>query len=210
MKKFISCLLALVLALSVTACGGSTETPPEKEPEVHTQAPENQEQETESKGIEVDEGLLDVDITLPASIFSEEDMTAFDPDAYAAEQGFKKAVLNDDGSVTVTMSKKGHKKLMEEMHEEYAAQFDSMVGAEDTPYITDIEYNDDFSKVTYYVSKAEYENAFDFSPFFIGFAGMMYQAFDGSELHVDVITEDDATGEVLNSVVYPDAFDSIE
>jgi hypothetical protein len=36
-------------------------------------------------------------------------MSDFDSDQYAAEQGFTKAVLNEDGSVTVTMTKAKHK-----------------------------------------------------------------------------------------------------
>ena len=124
MKNICTFLLAVIILLSLTACGSSASTtsPAASDNADNTatvesgeaSAEENQsEQQTSSGAVQVDEGLLNVTITLPASYF--EDMTDFDPDTYANEQGFKEVVVNEDGSVSITMSKSKHNELMAEM-----------------------------------------------------------------------------------------------
>lgn len=202
MKKLIALALALCMLLSMTACA------PTEDPN-GTNAPANDSTPSSSAtsgGIDTDENLLTVDITLPASMFAEEDMTAFDAEAYANEQGFIKAVLNSDGSVTVTMTKSKHKELLKEMTTSLEESFGELVEAESTPYIKEITHNDDFSAVTVKVDRAGYENAFlDMTPFIVGMSAIIYQAFLDME-PVCVITITDAnTGDTLNSVTYPTA-----
>lgn len=159
----------------------------------------------ESQGFEVDEGLLNVTITIPAFIF--EDVSDFDPDAYVEENDFKKAVVNEDGSVTVTMSKKRHNELMADYKTEVDKIFDEMVEAEDTPYIKEITSTKGYKTVTVRVDKGDYEDAWDMTPLSIYFSVALYQIFDNIEPYCEVIIEDVETGEVLDSVIYPDAFE---
>lgn len=161
--------------------------------------------ESTSAKIETDEKLLSVDITLPASLFAGEDMTKFDADAYASEQGFKSAKVNEDGSVTVTMTKAKHKELLKEMADSLDATFKEFVNGENTPYIKDITHNENFTAVTMKVDKEAYENAFDFTPLAIGMSVAMYQAFTETEYHVEISIVDAATGASINSITYPDA-----
>ena len=135
MKKLIALTLALCMLLTLAACA-PTESPNETNAPTNGNTTSGTGADTEaatSGGIDTDENLLTVDITLPASLFSDEDMTAFDADAYAEEEGFIKAVLNADGSVTVTMTKLKHNELLKEMTDSLEESFDELVEAEDLP-----------------------------------------------------------------------------
>lgn len=197
-KKLTTIILAVLLILSFAGCAqtGADST---------TGNDNGATTETTSAKIETDEKLLSVDITLPASMFEGQDMTTFDADAYANEQGFSAAKVNDDGSITVTMSKAKHKELLEEMANSLDTSFAEFVNGESTPYIKEISHNDDFTAVTMKVDKAAYENAFDFTPLAIGMSVAMYQAFIEAEYHVEISIVDAATGETINSITYPDA-----
>ena len=135
-------------------------------------------------------------------------MSDFDPDAYCHEQGFEKAVLNDDGSVTVTMTKAKHEKLLHEMSDSLDASFAEYIGSEDTPYIMGITHSDNFDNIEIIVSRTEYENTFDVTPFAVAISAMMYQVFLDMDYHVEVSVVDADTGDVINTTVYPDAFNS--
>ena len=197
-KKITSLILAILLILSFAGCAqtGADST---------TGNDNGATTETTSAKIETDEKLLSVDITLPASMFEGQDMTTFDADAYANEQGFSAAKVNEDGSITVTMSKTKHKELLNEMATSLETGFAEFVDGETTPYIKEISHNDDFTAVTMQVDKAAYENAFDLTPFAIGLSVAMYQAFTETEYHVDISIIDVATGETINTITYPDA-----
>lgn len=193
MKKLIALILAMcMMATVLSACGGS-EQPPAKQPSTDN-----------PNSIETDEKLLTVDITLPASLFEGEEN--FDADAYAAEQGFTKAVVNADGSVTITMTKAKYNELIDEMTADLDASFSELIGSEDSPYIKDITHSDDFTTVEVKVDRAAYENAFDLTPMTIGFSTMMFQAFLEMEHHCEISIVDASNGDIINTVVYPDAF----
>ena len=86
-------------------------------------------------GIDVDKGLMNVEITIPAESaeyygFSFESQE--EADAYAKEQGFKNATLGDDGSVTIVMSKSQHKKTMVELNKTIDEALQAMIGSENT------------------------------------------------------------------------------
>lgn len=200
-KKIISIILALVFVLSFAGC---TQKNADSDSSASGSAGSNTEESTSSQEIDTDEKLLTVEITIPASIFAEEDMSTFDPDAYAAEQGFISAKVNDDDSVTITMSKAKHKELLDELETSLDTSFAEFVNGENTPYIKDITHNDDFSAVTMKVDREAYENAFDFTPFAIGVLVAWYQAFTETECHVTISIVDVATGETMDTITYPD------
>lgn len=197
-KKITSIILSLLLILSFAGCAQS-------DADSTAGNDTGSATETTAAKIETDEKLLSVDITLPASMFEGQDMSSFDADAYADEQGFSSAKVNEDGSITVTMSKAKHKELLDEMATSLDTTFAEFVNGEDTAYIKEITHNDDFTTVTMKVDKAAYENAFDFTPLAIGMSVAMYQAFTETEYHVEISIVDAATGETINSITYPDA-----
>ncbi|MDK2980020.1 MAG: hypothetical protein PWQ55_367 [Chloroflexota bacterium] len=156
--------------------------------------------------LDVDQGLFDVEITIPASIFSSEDTSQIDLEAYANESGFKKAVLNPDGSVTVTLSKSDYAIILDELRNSLNQSFAELVGAPDTPYITNIISDRNFTQVIVDVDRVGYEAAFDLTPLVIGIESMYYQIFADVEQHVEVVIRDKDTGETIGSVIYPDVF----
>lgn len=190
MKKKLSILMILMLCFSLASCGAS------------------EEQDVKEGSIQTDEKMLSVDITIPASFWEGTDMATFDPETYVEENNFKKAVINEDGSVTVTMSKARHTEVMSEMEASVEENLVEMIGAEQTPYIKDITYDKNFEKVTVSVGRAEYENAFiDMTPLMVGITVSLYQAFKENEPYCEVIIEDAATKEVIQSTIYPDALE---
>jgi len=211
MKNICTFLLAVIMLLSLTACSSSTnkESPSASDNTATVESDETlsqedqAEQQTSGGKVQVDEGLLNVTITLPASYF--EDMTDFSPDTYANKQGFKEVSVNEDGSISITMSKTKHNELMAQMKASLDQAFMELIEAEDTPYIKAITSPDGYTTVIVDVDKAGYESAFDLTPLAIGSLVMIYQQYNGSELHCEVIIRDVDSGETLNSVVYPDA-----
>lgn len=212
-KRICSFVIAILLLFSVAGCRNvhNDQTEPsapeptsptaESPTENATEGSENE----EGQGIQVDEDLLSVEITLPASFFEGEDLSVFDFDAYVQEQGFISANANDDGSVTATMTKRRYKELVAETRASIEEGFASFIGP-DTPYIKDITHNDDFTQVTMSVNRAEYENAFDFTPFAIGIVVALYQQIAQIDYYVEVSVVDADTGDLIKNVVYPDAF----
>jgi hypothetical protein len=129
-------------------------------------------------------------------------MSTFDADIYANEKGYISAILNNDGSVTVKMTKAKHKELLELLSISIEEAFTGMIDS--TPYILDIKYTDNYETITAKVDKDGYESSgFDLKPFMLGM-GMMYQNIKKIDYHVEAIIEDVVTGEVLSTEVYPD------
>lgn len=223
-KKSVLTILALLMAVLLIGCGSkeaptpeisetvATESAPEEtapsEPinEESTEEVESLEDLPDLGAIETDEKLLSVEITLPASFLETEDGSPFDVDAYCEKNGFNSAMINEDGSLTVSMTKVRHEEMLQEMAAELDASFAELVEAEDTPYIKEITRSENFDEVIVKVVRADYENAFDMTPFVVGFSSMMYQIFLDMEYHVEILMVDADTGETINSVVYPDDF----
>ena len=161
---------------------------------------------TTEGGIDVDKGLLNVEITIPAEAaeyygFNFESQE--EADAYAKEQGFKSATLGDDGSVTIVMSKSQHEKTMEGLSKTIDEALQEMIGSEDYPNITAVEHNDNYTSFTVTTKSEElgFNESFSVLSFYI--YGGMYNSFNGTpadNIHVDFINE--ASGEVI------DTFDS--
>lgn len=232
MKKIIVILITVLVVFSLVGCstdddnaeisgvdeitqsesesGGQGQTIPPTEEETKTEIVVEPSEtatpaEEESQEVEVDEGLLNVKITLPASMF--EDMTDFDPETYTEENEFKETVVNEDGSITITMSKRRHNEVMDEMAADIDKTFEEMIEAEDTPYIKEITASEGYRTVTVSVDKEAYEASWDMTPLLIYFNVAFYQIFDDAEPYCEVIVEDIETGEVLYSVIYPDALE---
>ena len=177
-------------------------------------AEDTEEQSTnEESGIEVDKGLLNVEITLPSNFFDEEELASIEENI---EQETQEAEVtkNDDGSITVKMSKSDHKKMLEEMKEEFIVAIEDILEDENFVSIQDISYNKDFSNLTMVVSDQEtFENSLDgFATLTLGVGSLLYQAFDGKDLEKDKVTleiVDESTNETIHEIIYPDALEEM-
>jgi hypothetical protein len=197
MKKFFYIILSLGMVF-LTACSDDEQ-----------KKDTNKDENAKEQGVKVDEGLMNVEVTLPASMFEGEDIDAVIADA--KKEGVKEVTKNDDGSLTYKMSKAKHKEMMKEMKTNLLETIEETKNGEEYVSIKDITYNDSFSKFTLVVDKEAYENSMDgFAVLTLGMTGMMYQLFDGvdsDEYSVVVSLKDEATEKVFNEVVYPDSLE---
>ncbi|MGO5014985.1 hypothetical protein ACTQ5K_24540 [Niallia sp. Sow4_A1] len=161
--------------------------------------------QADEQNVDVDKGLLNVEITLPASMFEGEDIDTVIADV--EKEGIK-VTKNDDGSLTYKMSKAKHKEMMKEMEASLEESIKEMKGSDDYVSIKDITHNKSFSEFTLVVDKEKYEDSMDsFAIFSLGITGMMYQLYSGvdsDDYQVKIFTTDEATKEVLDETVYPD------
>ncbi|WP_404407917.1 hypothetical protein [Jeotgalibacillus malaysiensis] len=203
MQKFSYLLLLLTAMLTISACSSEEDTSNDSG---------EGEENTEEQSVEVDKGLLNVELTLPASMFEGEDIDQVIADA--KEDGAKDVTKNDDGSLTYKMSKSDHKEMMQEIETGLEESLNDIVEGEDFVSIKDISHNDSFEEFTVTVEKETYENSFDgFGILTLGMSGMIYQVYDGEDMDsakVTVSIVDEATGEEFDTYVYPDDMEGME
>lgn len=201
MKKW-HIMMLISFAVFLTACNGN-ETKNDKDSKETAETEDN---------VEVDKGLLNVEVTLPSTLF--EDTPEEEIISNAKTEGFKDVKVNEDGSVTYKMTKAEHEDLMKEMDTEIVATIKELKNSEDYPSIKEITYNDNFTEFDVTVSREQYENGFDgFAILTLAISGMYYGAFDGrkgEDLHVTFNLIDVATNEVFETSVYPDDLEDEE
>lgn len=161
--------------------------------------------------VDVDEGITDVTITLSAEMVELLLQNAEEsPEDYVermeSEEGVKDVTLNEDGSVSITMTKAKHREMLDGYKETVDEAIATYTDGNETPSVKSIEYNDDMTVFTVTVDKEAYENSLDgFVQFGLGISGMYYQTFSGVETpQVTIHIVDEATGETFRTVVYPD------
>ena len=194
LKKF-KILFLLLLSMALVACSSNDEAKKEKETE----------------NVAVDKGLLNVEVTLPASFFDGQDID--EVIAQAEEDGAKGVTKNDDGSLSYKMSKSEHKKMMAEMEKEMLAFIEEMETSEDYPSIQTVEYNKSFTEYTVVVDQEAFESGFDgFALLGLAIQSMYYQVFDGvkeEDYQTTVHMKNAETSEVFDTIVYPDALENM-
>lgn len=206
MKKSLS-IIALMFLLA--ACSAAEETT-EK---VNEEPVENEAaMEEESSGIGVDKGLLNVEVTIPAEFFEEDELA--EVVAEAEEEESKAATVNDDGSVTYKMSKGQHKEMMKEMEKELKESVEELINNDDLPSIYNVTHTKKFTEYEVTVDQEAFENSFDgFAILGLAMSGMFYQLYDGvpaDKMNVQIHTVDKTTGERIGTVNYPEAFEEME
>jgi len=147
-----------------------------------------------------------VEITLPASMFENQDVEQVIADA--KENGVEEVKQNDDGTYTYTMSKSVHEDMMKEMKEGIDEYLDELKSGETFKSIKDIKHNNSYSEFQLIVDQAAFEKSLDsLATLGLGLQGMFYQYFDGvsaDKAKVTIKVEDQGTKTVFNTIVYPD------
>lgn len=159
------------------------------------------------KGISVDKNLLSVDVTIPASFYGDEKPTQESLNADAKKNGYGKATLNSDGSVTFRMSKAEHRKALAEMKKSVDEYIQETVN--DSPKIfRKVTYNKNMTEFEVLVDKAAFEE--DFTAGMIGFGigvlSAFFQMFNGGvETPMTTIKLlDKDTGKVFDTLNWPE------
>lgn len=197
MKRLIAFVLSASMLLTLTACGGAASS---------AAVPASSAAASSQGGtIEVDENLLTVEITIPASFFEmfATDEEPFDANAYAAdikeEESIIDAWANGDNSVTFKITKGDHRDMMAEMRKD----IENVASvAENFPFVQRVETNEDCTLVKVYVPRTEYETGFNFFVLInYEMQALLYQAFNGtSENNVVIEAIDAETNEVIDMV----------
>lgn len=187
MKKWLIAFSATALLL--TACG--------------------RENKTEGNYIDflnVNKGILNVDVTLPVSLFI--DSTEEEIIAEAKENGIIETKFNEDGSVTYTMSNSKYNEMMKELGDSIVSTIDEIVNSGDYTSIKEISYNKDYTEFYVRVNRQQYEEGFDgFAIIGLVMVSTYYSAFEGnsgedSQTIFNMV--DETTGEIYDTAIYPD------
>ena len=201
--KFTSLGVLALLVVSVTSgCTPQEEAPPTDEV-ASSEAPAVEEESSE--GVEVDQGLFNVEVTLPAGIFegqSEENIAA-----NAEEAGYSSYAINADGSVTYTMSKAAYDTVLQEMRDGTDEAIQDAVN-QNPDVFTSITYNSSMTTFDVTVNRAAYDGSMEAGMigFTLGLSGMFYQMFEGVPTEdQQVLTNfiDASTNEVFDTQKWP-------
>lgn len=205
-KKFISLFLASMLMLSACDSNKATDTSSNQPEAQNTENSINEMQESETSvanldsigDIEVDEGLFDVELTIPSDYVNGQ--TQEDLNKLSDEHGFKSIILNEDGSATYTMTKKQHKELLSEYREQFNTALNEMIGSEDYPNFTKIESNNNFTEFTVTTKSTELDMAESVSVMAFYMYGGIYNVFSGELVdNVSVTFINEETGDIIST-----------
>ncbi len=195
MKKTLALLLTIIILIIATGCGN---TPTDTSTDNKSSADNN------SDSMKVDENLLTMDITLPASFF--EDQSEEEIKEKAFENGCTKCKINEDGSVVYTMTKKAHRDMLKELSDEFdKTVLDLVEGENKVESFVSIDYDDNYSKFDVYVDSAKYTSLDNMYALGFYIVGAYYQAFagiDSDKIDVQVNFIDNQTKEVLDTASY--------
>ena len=204
LKNILGLFLAASLTLGTAGCATDAAPSSGNSSQASTST-ENSEindgTEEASGGIEVDEGLLTVDITFPAGLVStgEESITQEQVDSSVAEQGYLGGKLNDDGSVTYTMTKVKQREMLDELKSSFDESIQETLA--EYPNVKSVTRNDDFSEIS--IEVTEQDLATGFLAFGFSFNAYFYQVLDGKEFATDIVFVDANSGEELSRTSYP-------
>lgn len=192
-KKLVAMLLVGAMALSSTACGST----PKNERKSATSTDQSSDDEEELKA---EKNLLSVEVTLPASLVKDGEAEL---DEEAKEAGVKEITKNEDGSITMKMTKEDHKELLGSIKESVDESNEEIIAdKENYPSIESITYNDDLTEFTVSVDSASFNGLESFVAIAFYMEGNIYQALNAvpeDEINTTVNFVDKDSGEVINS-----------
>lgn len=204
MRKVLSLTLALAMVLSLSSCGGQnggTSAPSASSAPAASTADGSAGADASSSDgsgmVEVDSGLFNVTINVPAT-FVGEDATQESLDATAKEEGYKSITLNEDGSATYVMTKAKHKEMMDELRQQINDSLEEMTSSGNYPDVVSASVNKDITQFTIEVNTEELSTETAFLSLGCIIIGGMYHAFNGVEPDDIIIQYVNAeTGEVI-------------
>lgn len=197
MKKLLALVLSISLLFAVAGCSSDNRS----ESQAPSTQPEPESEDVNSfedlDGLDVEQNLFDVEITIPAS-FLEDGITQEELDAEVKESGFHSATLNEDGSATYVMTKEQHKQMMTEIKRTIDQSLEEMIDPETYPTFVEIKANDDYSNFTVKTTAETLGMTEAFSVLAFYVCGGMYHAFNGAQVDdISVIFVNADTGEVI-------------
>lgn len=148
---------------------------------------------SEKKIDENEDDKATVSITIPSDIVSEvDDFTDIENDEDIISE-----TINDDGSITIVMTKKSHNELTKELSIEFDKQINEIAENDDYPSIIKIKHNADYSE---FVVTVDNEDSFksgddSFATLSLYFYSYYYGIFNGKDVDdVNIKYIDRSTG----------------
>lgn len=192
-KKLVAMLLVGAMALSFTACGSSPKSG-------SNSATSTDQSSDDGEELKAEKNLLNVEVTLPASLVKDGEAEL---DEEAKEAGVKEITKNEDGSITMKMTKEAHKELLGSIKESVDESNEEIIAdKENYPSIESITYNDDLTEFTVDVDGASFNGIESFIAIAFYMEGNIYQALNAvpeDEINTTVNFVDKDSGEVINS-----------
>lgn len=198
LKKILLILLMLTMFISFAGCSSNDSS------NVETTSPSESEDSSLFKDedelsaigdVEVENGILTVSITLPASLMKDVTQEDLDNDTSGSYQSAK---LNDDGSVTMKLTKTQYKEMLASLSEELDACIKEITESDDYN-IAKVEHNDDFSKFDVTLSTDEVGLFDSIASLAFYMYGGMYQIFKGSKSADVVVNYYDTNGNLIET-----------
>ncbi|MFR5691748.1 MAG: hypothetical protein ACLUDJ_02725 [Lachnospiraceae bacterium] len=164
-KKILAVLLIGAMALNLSACGSADSKPEKKE-----------EKSESNDKLEAEKNLLSVEVTLPASLVGD---SAAELDQEAKDAGVKEITKNEDGSITMKMTKSAHKTLLSTFKTGIDEGIEEILAdKENFSSFDSITYNDDVTEFTVNVDPNTYGGLQSMAAMAFYIQGNMYQAFN--------------------------------
>ena len=200
MKKILLILLVLSMFITFAGCSSNDSSDVETSGPLESETVEDSLQEDEDElsaigDVEVKNGILTVSITLPASLVKDVTQEDLGNDTSGTYQSAK---LNDDGSVTMKLTKTQYKEMLASISQELDACIKEISESDDYN-IDKVEHNDDFSKFDVTLSTDEVGLYDSIASLAFYMYGGMYQIFKGSKSANVVVNYYDTNGALIES-----------
>ena len=199
-KKFIVTVV-LIWSITIIVSAGILIFGELNKPTTSTAKPSNNANLVEDDW--VDNNLLTVDITFPASFYTDSQTK---PSNELTEKekanGYTAVKVNDDGSVTYTIKKSAYNKIVAETKESTIQTLNEIVTSGNYPSVKKIGYNNSLSKISVYVDKNAYNQNMDsFAMLNIQIAVAFYQVISQDKNPLEISVIDISTNETFDT--YP-------
>lgn len=150
--------------------------------------------------MKAEKNLLSVEVTLPALLIGD---SAAELDQEAKDAGVKEVIQNEDGSITMKMTKDAHKNLLASLKDGIDQGIDELLAdKENFPSFESITYKDDVTEFNINVDPNTYGGLQSMAVMGLYIQGNLYQAFnavpaDQIKTVVNFVNKD--TGEIIES-----------
>lgn len=192
MKKLLLSVLVILLSLSLISCSSK---------------------KSGNDKVKIDEKTNTVTVIISSKFFDLMNSSSFSstqtPEQYCLtmekEGSVSKAVVNEDGSVTLTMSKENYDKLIATMKTSLDQTIAGYTNRTTFPSIKEITYTDDLSEIKLTVDYEAFSNSMgSFAVLGLGLQGYLYRIFTGQSETVKITYIDETTGKSVESYQFPD------
>jgi hypothetical protein len=193
--------ISITVGLSLMLLSGCTSDSPSDDA---SSTPSESQSET-SEAVEVDEGMSDVEITLPAVFF--EQTTDAEIAAAAEREGYSSFTINPDGSVTYLIPKDDLAEDIAQLKEGLNETIQELLNNKPDVFQS-VSFNDELTEFEVVVDREAFEADFEaqFISFTLSIASGLFQIYSGiaeSEQKGRVDFIDEADGKVFESSPWP-------